>query len=234
MPIIHRPSPNFDARAPEKRITHVIVHYTGMPLFAEALQRLTTPAAKVSAHYAIGRDGQIFQLVAEQDRAWHTGVSYWRGERDMNSCSIGIELDNPGHQHGYQAFPSVQIDSLKNLLHAIRQRHALPASAVLGHSDIAPARKEDPGELFPWEDLARDGFGLWPRATAPVTAATLTDIAAWLRQLGFECPGDEFDRSFRQTLLAFQRHWHPESMTGTPNAETAARLALLATLMSVE
>lgn len=153
-------SPNYNERPLEKPINMVIVHYTDMLSAEEALQRLCDPASKVSAHYLIDKQGQIFQLVDEAHRAWHAGVSSWEGETDINNGSIGIELDNGGHTHGPEPFPDEQIRSLLVLLKDLVDRHKIQPHRILGHSDIAPGRKIDPGPLFPWDILAKHGFGL--------------------------------------------------------------------------
>src|SRR6478609_2257523 len=152
----------------------LVLHYTGMKTASEALARLCDPAAKVSAHYTVDEDGTVYVHVPENRRAWHAGVSHWAGVDNVNARSIGIELVNPGHEFGYRAFPEAQIASLITLCHGILSRHAIPAARVLGHSDVAPARKEDPGELFPWGELALAGIGLWPqtrKARLPVSFA---------------------------------------------------------------
>jgi N-acetylmuramoyl-L-alanine amidase len=159
---IERPSPNFDQRREGAPIDILLLHYTGMRTAEEALARLCDPEAKVSAHYTIDRDGRIYRHVDESVRARHAGVSYWAGERDVNSRSIGIELVNPGHEFGYVAFPEAQVEALIDLARGILARHPIPARRVLGHSDVAPARKMDPGELFPWRRLAENGVGIFP------------------------------------------------------------------------
>ena len=144
-------SPNFnDRRLP---IDMIVVHYTGMPTGAEALARMRDPGAAVSAHYMIEEDGTLFALVPEDKRAWHAGVSHWQGVDDINSCAIGIELVNPGHDWGYRLFAEAQINTLIALIADLRTRHAIPIERILGHSDVAPGRKVDPGELFPWDRL---------------------------------------------------------------------------------
>ena len=144
--------------------------------------RLCDPAAKVSAHYTIDEDGTVYAHVPEARRAWHAGVSFWAGESDINARSIGIELVNPGHEYGYRAFPEAQIAALIALCHGILARHPIPPARVLGHSDVAPARKEDPGELFPWARLAKAGIGLWPdvAATAILRAEALAPLSAMI------------------------------------------------------
>src|SRR4051812_42351812 len=156
------PSPNFDARGPGTPVDILLLHYTGMQSGAAAVQRLCDPDAKVSAHYTVDEDGTVYAHVPEAKRAWHAGVSYWAGARDINARSIGIEIVNPGHEFGYRSFPDAQIEAVMSLSLDILSRHAVPPERVLGHSDVAPARKIDPGELFPWRALALAGIGLWP------------------------------------------------------------------------
>ena len=172
--MISAPSPNFDNRVSPPDM--IVLHYTGMRTGDEALARMTDPEAKVSAHYMIEEDGRLYSLVSEERRAWHAGVSFWKGATDINAASIGIELVNPGHEFGYRAFPDAQIEALIELMDDIRSRWTVPESRILGHSDVAPARKTDPGELFPWKRLAQAGHGIWvepngaPGApTAPTT-----------------------------------------------------------------
>lgn len=161
MGIIERPSPNYNERA-SGAIDMLVLHYTGMISCEHALVRLCGPAAKVSAHYLIDEMGLVYRLVAEERRAWHAGVSSWAGARDINSRSIGIELVNPGHELGYRNFPVLQMQALAELAQEILARHPIPPHRVLGHSDVAPGRKQDPGELFDWEWLAGQGIGMWP------------------------------------------------------------------------
>src|ERR1700712_4688040 len=156
--MIETPSPNFDERT--SPVSMLVLHYTGMADAASAIARLTDPEAKVSAHYLIAEDGQIVRLVDETKRAWHAGRSHWRGIDNINSASVGIELVNPGHEFGYRPFPEAQIEALIPLVANIVQRHGITRGNVVGHSDIAPTRKQDPGELFPWNRLARRGPGL--------------------------------------------------------------------------
>lgn len=168
MQIIARPSPNYSDRAPGA-IDILVLHYTGMSSCGDALARLCDPAAKVSAHYLIDEDGTVFHLVAEERRAWHAGISFWAGERDINSRSIGIELVNPGHELGYRHFPETQMLRLAELARDILARHPIPQQRVLGHSDVAPGRKRDPGELFNWQWLAGQGIGIWPHLNSNST-----------------------------------------------------------------
>ena len=192
----------------------LILHYTGMRTAEEALKRLCDPAAKVSAHYTIDRDGRIYTHVAEERRAWHAGVSAWRGAWDVNSRSIGIELVNPGHEFGYIPFTDEQIAALIELSREILARHPIPVRHVLAHSDVAPMRKEDPGELFPWQTLAQNGIGLWPgEKDDDASAESLTEY------------GYDADAPRARVILAFQRHFRPARLTGIWDAECGRLLS---------
>ena len=169
--IIEDPSPNFGPRRGARRVELVVIHYTAMARGAEALARLKDPAAEVSAHYFVSPGGEVRRLVAEDMRAWHAGVAVWGGVRDVNSRSIGIELDHRGHDGGNPPFAEPQMRALETLLAGLLARHALPAAAVLGHSDVAPDRKVDPGEKFDWRRLARAGLSVWLDPTAMVAGA---------------------------------------------------------------
>src|ERR1700722_2627711 len=183
MRIVECRSPNHDERPPGAAIDMLVLHYTGMKTAEAALARLCDPEAKVSAHYTIGRDGRVYRHVPEERRAWHAGVSWWAGERNVNARSIGIELVNPGHEFGYEPFPKPQISALIDLADGILSRHPIPAGRVIGHSDVAPARKADPGELFPWPQLAEFGIGLWPEFS-PFARVKETEPEAFAR-LGY-------------------------------------------------
>jgi len=221
--IVESPSPNHDQRPAGKAIDILLLHYTGMRDAEAARQRLRDPAAKVSSHYLIEEDGLIHRLVEESRRAWHAGVSYWAGERDINGISIGIELVNPGHDFGYRAFPQPQMAALIELGREILGRHPIPASRVLGHSDVAPSRKIDPGELFDWHALAEAGIGLWPApAPGPVDLAS---VQRALARYGYEVePSGELDAATSDALQAFQRHFRPALIDGRADADTAALL----------
>lgn len=230
MQMIRQSSPNFNDRDTAISLQYIVLHYTGMNSGRAALERLCDPQSQVSAHYLIEEDGRLFQLVDEDKRAWHAGQSCWHGITDMNSASIGIELVNPGHQFGYRPFPAAQIATLKELLHEIIQRHQLtPQTCVIGHADIAPKRKEDPGELFPWQELAQDGLGLWGKPQpADYGHADDSEVQKLLLTLGYDCPQTgHYDRDMRPALIAFQRHFEPDNFTGTPERETIARLRAL-------
>lgn len=212
-------SPNFDGRPGP--IDMLVLHYTGMKTAAAAIERLCDPAAKVSAHYVVEEDGTIVQLVDEQKRAWHAGISYWRGQRSLNDSSVGIEIVNPGHEWGYRAFPHEQMAAVRDLCLGIIHRHSIPARNVVGHSDIAPNRKQDPGELFDWRYLAEAGMGLWTDEFA-----RSTDVAADLAAIGYDIA-----LPLRDVVSAFQRHFLPDTVTGDACARTAGRAAALAQLI---
>jgi N-acetylmuramoyl-L-alanine amidase len=208
--IIHHPSPNCDSRDGQA-VDMLVLHYTGMPTAEDALNHMSNPEAKVSAHYMIDEGGKITQLVDESERAWHAGVSYWRGNTNINHRSVGIEIVNPGHEFGYRLFPDKQMNVVKWLSFTIMQRHQIPARNVVGHSDIAPERKEDPGELFDWLLLAREGIGLWSDSIE--REASLHHDAA-LEEFGYNP-----DTERHEVYLAFQRRFCPSRMTGEWNNE---------------
>lgn len=192
----------------------LVLHYTGMESAEAALMHMCDAEAKVSAHYCIDEDGTITLLVHEDQRAWHAGESCWRGETDINGRSIGIELVNPGHEFGYRAFPEVQVTALTLLTSAILRRHPIPPRNVVGHSDIAPARKQDPGELFDWQRLARAHTGLWPEPGS----AKPEDVPMMLGEYGYNTDEDG-------AVAAFQRHFRPSLVDGVADNETAGLLA---------
>jgi N-acetylmuramoyl-L-alanine amidase len=219
---VEMPSPNQDARPDFAVIDMLVLHYTGMTSGAAALDRLCDPAAKVSAHYTIGEDGTVYAHVPEARRAWHAGVSHWAGESNVNGRSIGIELVNPGHDYGYRDFAERQIASLITLCHGILLRHPIQPARVLAHSDVAPTRKEDPGERFPWAELAKKCIGLWPEATQ-------SDLAAdALVDYGYD-PNAPQDK----VITAFQRHFRPAKLDGKWDAECAGLLASLVSTTGV-
>jgi N-acetylmuramoyl-L-alanine amidase len=237
--VIEAPSPNFDARTTSPDM--IILHYTGMPSGEAALARLRDPGARVSAHYLVEEDGRVFALVPEARRAWHAGVSSWRGETDINAVSIGVEIVNPGHEFGYRAFPEAQIEAVIALLADIRSRWTVPYARILGHSDVAPRRKTDPGELFPWSRLAVAGHGLWVEpAPAPGPALDLGDdglgvllLRSGLARLGYDCPREgAFDEDLATMVRALQRHWRPATVDGVADGETRARLMALLRMAS--
>jgi len=228
--IVERPSPNFNDRSSDTPVDLLILHYTGMKTAEDALQRLCDPASKVSAHYTIDEDGTIYRHVPEEKRAWHAGRSYWAGATDINGRSVGIEIVNPGHDFGYREFPEPQIASVIDLGRAILARHGMRPAGVLGHSDVAPLRKIDPGELFPWKRLAAAGLGIWaegPRLDIS-RSIQIPEMQADLAAIGYDCPPTGvLDDATRAAIAAFQRHWRPGLVTGIPDGETAALAALI-------
>ena len=234
MEVIAAPSPNFDARTAPPSL--IVLHYTGMQTGQAALDRLRDPEAKVSSHYLVEEDGRVFSLVAEERRAWHAGVSYWRGRRNVNADSSGIEIVNPGHEWGYRAFPEPQVASVIELLADIRTRWEIEDRDIVGHSDVAPGRKDDPGELFPWKRLAEAGHGLWaeqpPAPGAPIgegeEGAAVFALQAGFTRLGYDLPPTgRFDADTAAVVRAFQRHWRPGRVDGRADGETRARLIAL-------
>jgi N-acetylmuramoyl-L-alanine amidase len=216
------PSPNHDERPGDGAVDMLVLHYTGMRSGEEAIARLRDPASRVSAHYVVEEDGAVFRLVPEGRRAWHAGVSHWRGRTGLNACSIGIEVVNPGHEWGYRPFPALQMAAVADLCLDILRRHPVAAPSVVAHSDVAPDRKEDPGEFFDWEGLAAAGVGLWPRS--PACNLAVPPEAA-LAAIGYRT-----DLPLPVLVTAFQRHWRPARVDGVLDAETAARLAAVAAL----
>jgi N-acetylmuramoyl-L-alanine amidase len=239
--IVQRPSPNFNERVGVDGPDILLMHYTGMQSCEAAVQRLTDPAARVSSHYTIDEDGTVYVHVDESLRAWHAGVSHWRGATDINSRSIGIEIVNPGHEFGYRAFPDVQINAVIELSHGILSRHRIAPRNVIAHSDIAPGRKEDPGELFPWPRFAGEGIGLWVEALAvsgeslspgdrgDAVRALQVDLAAY--GYGIDPTGD-YDGRTRDVVIAFQRHFRPATFDGVADAQTKDLLRRLLAIVS--
>jgi N-acetylmuramoyl-L-alanine amidase len=174
----------------------------------------------------VDEDGTVYAHVPEDRRAWHAGVSYWAGETDINGISVGVEIVNPGHEFGYRPFPDVQIAAVIDLCLDILARHPIPPCRVLGHSDVAPGRKQDPGELFPWADLAAAGIGLWPGDAGPGGATDVLAAQANLRLFGYDCvETGKLDDPTIEIVSAFQRHFRPQRIDGRIDPETAARLA---------
>ncbi|MFN4091284.1 MAG: N-acetylmuramoyl-L-alanine amidase [Brevundimonas sp.] len=238
-------SPNFDARrAPPDML---VLHYTGMQTAQAAIDRLRDPEARVSAHYVIDEDGSILRLVPEERRAWHAGKGVWQGETDCNAASIGIEIVNPGHEFGYRPFPEAQVRSVIDLVADIRSRWSITDARIIGHSDLAPDRKEDPGELFPWKRLAGEGHGLWFEPPAERIAALggllqvgdegigVVVLRAGLHRLGYGLqPGSTYDEETATTVRAFQRHWRQSRVDGVADGETRATLMGVLQLATAE
>jgi N-acetylmuramoyl-L-alanine amidase len=249
--IVDRPSPNFDART--RAVELVVLHYTGMQDAETALARLTDPAPtagrfpgpwqaaasvspdaplpRVSAHYVVDEEGTIYRLVDEGERAWHAGVSSWRGEGDVNARAIGIEIVNGGHDFGLPDFPSAQIEAVIALLRDILARRKLKPHAVVGHSDIAPERKLDPGEKFPWKRLAQAGVAVWPHGAAKASAGgdVITEMQAHMEAIGYEVnQTGVLDAPTRAAVTAFQRRFRTRKVDGAADEETRALIAALA------
>ena len=233
------PSPNLDERKDGRPPDMILLHYTGMPTGEAALQRLTTAASKVSSHYVVFEDGRIVQCVPEALRAWHAGVAAWAGDTDVNSRSIGIEIVNPGHEFGYCDFPLRQIAAVISLCKSIiTRRGPISADRILGHSDVAPSRKQDPGERFPWGLLSESGIGHWVRA-APLNldggtlklgdhGEPVSRLQRTLRNYGYgiEETGS-FDDATRDVVTAFQRHFRPARIDGVADPSTLLTLRAL-------
>jgi N-acetylmuramoyl-L-alanine amidase len=228
MKIIKNPSPNFENRPPSISVNLLLFHYTGMKSASEAIARLCNPNSKVSAHYLIDEVGNIFSLVAENKRAWHAGVASWNDDVDINNISVGVEIANPGHEFGYSRYPERQMIAVETLSIDIIERHSIRAARVLAHSDVSPSRKCDPGELFDWERLAAAGIGIWPKMSPISVDFEIGSIRQCQKQLkmigyGLKITG-VLDELTRDTILAFQRHWLPNRLTGKFDAETVWRM----------
>jgi N-acetylmuramoyl-L-alanine amidase len=218
--LVHRevPSPNWNERA--EAISMVVLHYTEMESPEAAIARMCDPAAEVSAHYLIKEDGEVIRLVPEEKRAWHAGVSYWRGHTDVNGKSIGIELDHPGHALGYREFSEAQFEALVPLVARMVRRYDIPRANVVGHSDVAPARKIDPGELFPWDRLAEYKLCL-PRPEKLELGDPFDNDGAFylaLERFGYDIADG------RRAVEAFQRRWRPEKIDGEIDGQVRAIL----------
>jgi len=223
--IVLAPSPNHGPRADNLPVDMLVLHYTGMPDGSSALDWLCRRESQVSAHYLVEEDGQIIQLVAEDRRAWHAGKAAWRGHQDVNGRSIGIEIVNPGHDYGYRAFPATQMQAVMTLCRDILRRHPIPARNVVGHSDVAPSRKRDPGELFPWQELAAANIGLWPQPAPAVTGS----FAALMRDFGY----DLANNPLASVTSAMQRHFRPARVDGVVDDETHRIAQALLDLVAV-
>jgi len=230
-----RPSPNHSERKNGMMPDMIVLHYTGTRDTEAAIGQLCNPKSEVSAHYVVLQDGCILQLVPESRRAWHAGVSSWAGEADVNSRSIGIEIANAGHEHGYPDFPRRQIAAVTALCRSILTRHDVPADRVLAHSDVAPARKVDPGEKFPWKLLADSGIGLWVKPVPLVqggpiyvlgeTDPAIEEVQRLLARYGYGVAATGYmDGTTRDAVAAFQRHFRPLRVDGVVDASTTATL----------
>ncbi|MEZ6002485.1 N-acetylmuramoyl-L-alanine amidase [Hyphomonas sp.] len=249
MEITLSPSPNFDER--KHAVDMLVLHYTGMVTGQAAFDQLRNPEAKVSSHYLLWEDGRVDQMVPEDRRAWHAGVSSWQGDEDLNSRSIGIEIVNGGHDFpqpggGLPPYPTAQIDALIELCHRILAGHDIPQTRIVGHSDIAPSRKQDPGEHFPWEQLARAGIGIWadiedleaPTARAEGLSpgdesASVRRMQDHLQRIGYGLPpSGTYDDLTEAVVRAFQRRWLPDRVTGTADLQTLRQISVIHALYS--
>ena len=248
MDITQTPRPNFNMR--KHKLDMLVLHYTGMATGEEALERMCDPAAEVSAHYMVWEDGRITQLVDEDKRAWHAGVASWQGQQDLNSRSIGIEIVNGGHDFplpdgGLPPYPRPQIHALLDLVHDILGRHDIPATRILGHSDIAPLRKQDPGEHFPWERLARAGISLWPEFDGTTkeiigkglergtSGSSVWRLQTMLSEIGYGFDvTDIYGETCENVVTAFQRRWLPEQVTGQADLTTLRRIGVIHALFA--
>ena len=233
-----QPSPNIEPRRNQARPSILLLHYTGLASMAKAIHWLTCSESRVSCHYAVDSDGCVTQMVAEDRRAWHAGEAEWAGETDINSASIGIEIQNPGHELGYPDFPEAQMQAVERLCSDVIARHAIRPERVLAHSDVAPARKKDPGEKFPWARLARAGIGHWV-APAPVCTSErglgrgacgpeVAALQAALLRYGYGIePTGVVDRRTEIVVAAFQRHFRPERVDGGIDRSTIATIERL-------
>ncbi|HXT06152.1 MAG TPA: N-acetylmuramoyl-L-alanine amidase [Roseiarcus sp.] len=231
------PSPNHGERKRFLRADSIILHYTGMATAEAAIALLRDPAAEVSSHYVVEESGRIVQLVPEARRAWHAGVSCWRGERDMNSASIGVEICNRGHDGGSPPFADRQIEAVVALCRDVTARCLLRPERVLAHSDIAPARKRDPGEAFPWAALGRAGIGHWVEADPPDGVALIArgqqgppvrGLQSLLALYGYDIdPSGVYDARTQTVVAAFQRHFRPAKVDGAADHSTVETLRRL-------
>ncbi|MGB3810415.1 MAG: N-acetylmuramoyl-L-alanine amidase [Parvibaculum sp.] len=237
LPIAMRPSPNFNERPEAAPIDILVLHYTGMKTAEAAIELLCSPHAKVSSHYVVDEAGRVTQLVPEEMRAWHAGVSSWAGIQDVNGRSIGIEIANGGHDGGCPSYPDVQMKSVEALCAEIVSRHPIKPRSVVAHSDIAPERKSDPGEWFDWARLARAGVGVWVEPVSimdgPVLELgdrgdTVSELQFRLANYGYgiEVLG-VYDAKTEAVVRAFQRHFRPAKVDGVADISTVATLRLL-------
>lgn len=232
------PSPNHGERKDGRQPDMILLHYTGMLDTNAALRRLTSSGSKVSAHYFVFEDGRIVQMVEESRRAWHAGTAFWAGETDINSCSIGIEIANPGHDFGYPDYPARQIAAVTALCRSILTRYAIPAIRILAHSDVAPSRKLDPGEKFPWRTLHDSGVGHWVKPAPPTEEGAVLvlgdrgdEVAALQKsfaEYGYGvAPNGAYDSAMHDVVAAFQRHFRPQCIDGVADASTQRTLQQL-------
>ena len=247
MNITFTPSPNFNERKTD--VSMIVLHYTGMESGESALERMCNEDAKVSAHFMVWEDGKVSQLVGEDKRAWHAGVGGWQGDTDINSCSIGIEIVNGGHNFplaggSLPPYPDIQIQSLIALCDYLRATHVVPQTRIVGHSDIAPARKDDPGEHFPWQTLAENGLGIWPDLDTDIEKETLligtgllpgdsgapvSRLQADLKAIGYGIKETgAYDDATATIVKAFQRRWVQDRVSGHADLTTLRMVSAVA------
>lgn len=233
-PLVHTlyPSPNIEDRRTGWRADMVVLHYTGMPSAEKAIGWLANPESKVSCHYVIDEEGRITQMVEEAKRAWHAGASHWGGDTDINSASIGIEIQNPGHEHGYPEFPPAQMEAVAALCRDIVRRRGVPPERILAHSDIAPGRKIDPGEKFNWSWLARHGVGHWVHPASVGHCLdddedAVAEMRALMRAYGYGTENDARPDWFTVLVRTFQMHFRPARADGRLDAGTLDTLRRL-------
>lgn len=236
---IFHPSPNFDDRHHTDEISVLVMHYTGMTSMQAALDRLCDPQAKVSAHYLVDEDGAIYQLVEDEKRAWHAGISCWHGRAQLNDVSIGIEIVNPGHEFGYRPFPEAQMEAVAELSLPLLEKYHIPPRNVVGHSDISPRRKEDPGEYFNWKWLAEKGVGVWPEVPMPrrpheeilfydQEGEDVAKMQKDLRDYGYHLLVDGyFGPKTKAVVIAFKRHFIQDQVDHHWDRRSAATLEVL-------
>ena len=224
-------SPNFNLpKRSKNRIKFIIIHYTGMKKESASIKRLQDPKSKVSSHYLIKRNGKIINLVPDLYEAWHSGVSSWKNFKSLNKNSIGIEITNPGHQHGYKRFSKKQIFSLQKLLKILVKKYKIKKKYILGHSDISPGRKKDPGEKFPWEILAKNKLGFWHnldqkkikkyREKNFITRIDKNLFLKNLYKIGYnDVKSLEFHKNIKYLTLAFQRRFRQSLVNGKIDKE---------------
>lgn len=237
-------SPNFNDRPNgAESIDSIVMHYTGMKTANDALKKLCDPAFEVSAHYMIYENGEVVNLVPDEKRAWHAGISCWRGKAGINDGSIGIEIVNKGHEFGYEPFPKVQINSVISLTKDLLSKYNIQPRNIIGHSDISPSRKEDPGELFPWEELSLNNIGLWPKVkvlwkknkilvNAGSEGVSVADVQSRLQKFGYHIRVDgNYGSKMEDVVIAFKRHFVPENLTPDWDKLSDARLNRLLELI---
>jgi N-acetylmuramoyl-L-alanine amidase len=243
-PLAHtlHPSPNIEDRRKGSRPDMILLHYTGMDKAENAIAWLANPKSKVSCHYVIDEEGRITQMVEETRRAWHAGVSHWAGETDINSASIGLEIQNPGHEHGYPEFPAAQMEAVAALCRDIAKRRGVRPERILAHSDVAPGRKIDPGEKFSWAGLARRGVGHWvPPASLDTAAlevldndkAAVTEALGLMRAYGYGIENQQRVDWLSVLVRSFQLHFRPARTDGCLDVGTLDTLRRLVAALPV-